>query len=116
MKHYHLTAVIWKEGKRYVSKCPELGVASYGATLEKAKAALEEAVELYMSNAKKLRLLDDVKPAISSEARYTTHSVSGLTLRKCNHKLLVCPARLASTFQALSSTPCLAATAGRKPS
>lgn len=71
MKEYHLTAVIWKEGRRYVSKCPELGVASFGPTPEKAKAALEEAVELYISNARKLGLLKDMEPAISSEARYT---------------------------------------------
>ncbi len=71
MTHYHLTAAIWKEGKRYVSKCPELGVASYGATPEKAQAALEEAVELYLSNAKKLGIMEDVKPALSSESRYT---------------------------------------------
>lgn len=72
MKHYHLTAVIWKEGKSYVSKCPELGVASYGASPERARAALEEAVGLYMSNARKLGLLEDVEPALTSETRYTT--------------------------------------------
>jgi predicted RNase H-like HicB family nuclease len=72
MKHYHLTAVIWKEGKKYVSKCPELGVASYGKTPDKARAALEEAVELYISNAKKLQLLKDIKPALFSETRYST--------------------------------------------
>lgn len=72
MKQYHLTAVIWKEGKHYVSKCPELGVASFGATPEKARAALEEAVELFISNAKRLHILEDVEPALSSQARYTT--------------------------------------------
>jgi len=71
MKEYHLTAVIWKEGKRYVSKCPELGVASFGATPEKALAALEEAVELFISNAGKLGLLEDVEPAMYSKAHYT---------------------------------------------
>ena len=71
MKRYHLTGVIWKEGKRHVSKCPELGVASYGTTPEKAKAALEEAVELYLANAKKLGLLSDVKPSLVSATRYT---------------------------------------------
>ncbi len=71
MTQYHLTAAIWKEGRRYVSQCPELGVASYGATPEKAQAALEEAVELYLSNAKKLGIIDDVEPALSSESRYT---------------------------------------------
>lgn len=72
MKRYHLTAVIWKEGKRYVSKCPELGVASFGPTPEKARAALEEAVGLFISNAKKLGLLKEVEPAMSSAAHYTT--------------------------------------------
>lgn len=72
MKQYHLTAVIWKEGKHYVSKCPELGVASFGATPEKARASLGEAVELFISNAKRLGLLEDVEPALSSGARYTT--------------------------------------------
>ena len=62
MKTYHLTAVIWKEGKRYVSKCPELGVASYGITPEKARAAL---------NAKKLGLLGDLEPTLASATRYT---------------------------------------------
>lgn len=72
MKHYHLTAVIWQEGKEYVSKCPELGVASFGATPEKAKAALTEAVELYLSNAKRLGLLEAVKPTLAAKIRYTT--------------------------------------------
>lgn len=72
MKLYHLTATIWKEGHHYVSKCPELGVASYGATPEKARAALEEAVELYLSNAKRLGLLADLQPSLLSESRYTS--------------------------------------------
>ncbi len=71
MKHYSLTAVIWKEGRRYVSKCPELGVASYGATPIKAQAALAEAVELYLSNARKLGIWKDIKPALTSESRFT---------------------------------------------
>ena len=72
MKKYHVTAVIWKEGKRYVSKCPELGVASYGATPDKARAALAEAVELYLANAIKLGLLEDIESALASPTRYTT--------------------------------------------
>ncbi len=71
MKTYRLTAVIWKEGKRYVSKCPELGVASYGSTPDKARIALGEAVELYVANAKKLGMLKDIEPVLSSETRYT---------------------------------------------
>ena len=72
MTQYHLTAVIWSEGKHYVSKCPELGVSSYGATPQKAKEALQEAVELYLSNAKKLKILSNVLPILRSDARYTT--------------------------------------------
>jgi len=72
VKHYHLTAVVWKEGRRYVSKCPELGVASFGRTPEKAAAALEEAAELYISNAKKLGLMDDLLSSLPSATRFTT--------------------------------------------
>lgn len=71
MRRFHLTAVIWKEGRKYVSKCPELGVASCGTSPEQARAALEEAVELYLTNAKKLGLLEDVRPSIVSDTRYT---------------------------------------------
>jgi len=71
MKHYNLTAVIWKEGRQYVSKCPELGVASCGDTPAKAQIALTEAVKLYLSNAKKLGIMKDIKPALTSNSRFT---------------------------------------------
>ena len=70
-KKLHLTAVIWPEGKAYVSHCPELGVASYGKTPAKARLALQEAVELWVSNARKLGLLDDVLVSLEKEERYT---------------------------------------------
>ena len=72
MKRYSLTAVIWKEGHRYVSKCPELGVASFGRTPETARLALGEAVHLYLFNAKKLGIMRDVAPALASKDRFTT--------------------------------------------
>jgi predicted RNase H-like HicB family nuclease len=78
-KRYYLTAVIWKEGARYVSKCPEVGVASYGSTPERARAALAEAVSLYLANAKKLGLLDAVEPILISRTRYTTPFEIALT-------------------------------------
>jgi predicted RNase H-like HicB family nuclease len=53
------TAVIWRKGKSYVSKYPELGLASCGDTFEKAIENLKEAVELYVENAKQLNLLDE---------------------------------------------------------
>ena len=72
MKRYHVTAVIWKEGKRFVSKCPELGVASYGKTPEHAREALEEAIALYLENAQRLGLLSELAPALSTPIHYTS--------------------------------------------
>ncbi len=42
------TAVLEKEGDLYVALCPELDVASQGATVEEAIANLKEAVELFL--------------------------------------------------------------------
>ncbi len=56
MKNLRLTGVFWQEGKLFVSKCPELGVASCGETVENAIANLREAVELYLDNANALGL------------------------------------------------------------
>jgi predicted RNase H-like HicB family nuclease len=44
------SAVITKEGKYFVSYCPELGVASQGLTEKLALANLKEAVELYLED------------------------------------------------------------------
>ena len=71
MTRYHLTAAIWKEGRWYVSKCPELGVASYGATPDKALAELQDAAQLYLTNAKRLGLLQELEPALTADAHYT---------------------------------------------
>ncbi|MFO8014713.1 MAG: type II toxin-antitoxin system HicB family antitoxin [Phycisphaerae bacterium] len=56
-KTLHLTAVIWREGERYVSRCPEISVASYGDTPYEARRALQEAVELWVANARELGML-----------------------------------------------------------
>jgi predicted RNase H-like HicB family nuclease len=71
MKSVQLTGVFWHEDKLVVSKCPELGVASCGETVEEAMANLREAVELYLENARRLRLLDEL-PAIRATERFTT--------------------------------------------
>ena len=42
MKRYRLTGVSWLEGNDVVSKCPELGVASCGATVEEAMGNLRK--------------------------------------------------------------------------
>jgi predicted RNase H-like HicB family nuclease len=71
MKNLKLTGVFWPEGRLVVSKCPELGVASCGDTVEEAMANLREAVELYLENAKVLGLLDQM-PALKAAERFTT--------------------------------------------
>jgi predicted RNase H-like HicB family nuclease len=61
MKRAHLTATIWEEEGAYVSRCPELEVASFGKTPEEALSNLKEAVELYRENAEELGLLPSAK-------------------------------------------------------
>lgn len=46
-----LTAIIEREGAEYVSICPELDIASQGATIEKACDNLQEAIELFFLTA-----------------------------------------------------------------
>jgi predicted RNase H-like HicB family nuclease len=58
------TAIIEKEGDLYAALCPELDVASQGATVEEATSNLREAVELFLESADaeeiKRRLRTDV--------------------------------------------------------
>lgn len=72
MHRIHFTAVIWKEEAGYVSKCPELGVASAGDTPDEAKKNLQEAVSLYLENAEALGIMEDLKEVFESGERYTT--------------------------------------------
>jgi predicted RNase H-like HicB family nuclease len=43
--------MLQREGDGYVAVCPELDVASQGATVEQARANLREAVELLLETA-----------------------------------------------------------------
>jgi predicted RNase H-like HicB family nuclease len=72
MKKVNLTATIWEEEGAYVSKCPELEVASVGSTPEESLSKLKEAVELYQENAGELGLMEDVEAAISSYHKFTS--------------------------------------------
>ena len=45
------TAIVEREGDGYVALCPELDVASQGASVEEATANLREAVELFLESA-----------------------------------------------------------------
>ena len=73
MKVFEYTAVVWKEAEGYVSKCPELGVASCGDTFDEALRNLREAVDLYLENAKELGIMDDIEESLTSKERYTAH-------------------------------------------
>ena len=46
-----LTAIIEKEGDGYVALCPEVDVASQGATIDEARKNLKEALELFIETA-----------------------------------------------------------------
>ena len=41
---------ITKEDKFFISRCPELGVTSQGATRGEAQANIKEAIELYIES------------------------------------------------------------------
>ena len=73
MKIYEYTGVVWKEKEGYVSKCPELGVASCGDSFDEAVNNLKEAVDLYLENAKALGIIDDVEESLTTKEKYTTH-------------------------------------------
>ena len=73
MKNFEYTAVVWRESEGYVSKCPELGVASCGDTLEDAVSNLKEAVDLYLENAKVLGLMVDIEESRTAKEKYTAH-------------------------------------------
>ena len=46
-----LTAIIEREGDGYVALCPEVDIASQGATVSEARGNLKEALELFLETA-----------------------------------------------------------------
>ena len=42
-----MTAIIEREGDSYVALCPELDIASQGASVSEARANLKEALEIF---------------------------------------------------------------------
>jgi predicted RNase H-like HicB family nuclease len=45
-----LSAIVRREGRFYISLCPEFDVASQGKSVEEALANLKEALELYLED------------------------------------------------------------------
>jgi predicted RNase H-like HicB family nuclease len=72
MTRYTFTASIWEEDGAWVARCAELGVASAGDTAEEALENLREAVELYVENAQKLDMLDEVTEPARAAHRFTS--------------------------------------------
>lgn len=46
-----LTAIVERDGDTYVALCPELDIASQGASVDEARSNLKEAVELFFETA-----------------------------------------------------------------
>jgi predicted RNase H-like HicB family nuclease len=69
MVNIEIQAVVWKEGRQYVSQCLNFDVASFGATKKKALANLREAVELYLDSNRK-----------SKHAKISSPSLEKITL------------------------------------
>ena len=47
---FKFTVVITREGKFFVSECPELGITSQGLSLDEAIDNLKEAIHLYLKD------------------------------------------------------------------
>lgn len=54
------TIQIWREGSHYVAQALPLDVASAGPTPEQARAALDEAVHLFLDTARSMGTLGDI--------------------------------------------------------
>ena len=67
-----LTAIIEREGNEFVSLCPELDIASQGATVEQARENLREALELFFECASP----EEVKTRLHSELYITQLEVA----------------------------------------
>jgi predicted RNase H-like HicB family nuclease len=46
-----LTAIIEREGNGYIALCPEVDIASQGATVDEARKNLHEALQLFFETA-----------------------------------------------------------------
>ena len=51
MASHRLTAIIEREDEAFVALCPELDIASQGASIEEARANLIEALSLFFETA-----------------------------------------------------------------
>lgn len=67
-----LTAIIERENDGYVALCPDLDIASQGATIEEARNNLREALELFFETASP----EEVKQRLHEEVYVTQLEVA----------------------------------------
>lgn len=67
-----LSAIIEREGKGYVSLCPELDIASQGSSVAEARASLIEALELFFETAP----TDEIQERFNSDVYATQVEVA----------------------------------------
>ena len=68
----NLTAIIQADDGGFVALCPELDICSEGATVEKARANLREALELFFESASP----DEISRRLSNEVYVTQLEVA----------------------------------------
>lgn len=76
MKFFDYTVLVWKEKEGYVSKCPEIGVASCGDSVSEAIQNIKDAVGLYLENAEVLGMLDNVEESLATKEKFTAYRLS----------------------------------------
>ena len=69
-----LTAVVEKDERWFVSRCPELGVASQGKTRKAAYAMLAEAVELWLECASATEIKRRLKEGATVQPLQLSHA------------------------------------------
>jgi len=64
-KKIKLQNVVWKEGRYFVAQCLNVEVSSFGKSKKEALCNLEEALELYFENKKKINIAEVNQPEIA---------------------------------------------------
>jgi predicted RNase H-like HicB family nuclease len=77
-----LTVIIEREGDGYVSLCPDVDVASQGATIEEARDNLREALELFFEMASPAELKQRMGQEVDvTQMKFTVGRYCGMSLR-----------------------------------
>ncbi len=64
MKKTSVENIVWKEGKYYVAQCLNIDVSSFGKTKNEALKMLDEALELYFDEPKRVKISRVERPQI----------------------------------------------------